>query len=146
MNTPRRIQFFMPMRKIPTVTKQQQKTQVGKDGKPYRYWDAHAMDCIARLRDGLVPHIPATPLRGPLRCVQKWIWLSKNAAKHGTYKVTRPDYDNMPGVLNDQMEKLGFYADDALIASGTTEKFWGSRPGIFVMLEEIKPEETEHAE
>jgi Holliday junction resolvase RusA-like endonuclease len=35
------------------------------------------------------------------------------------------------------MTKLGFWTDDALVASEIIEKFWAEIPGIFIRIEEI---------
>ena len=36
------------------------------------------------------------------------------------------------------MTKLGFWKDDALVASEVIEKFWSDVPGIFISIEEIE--------
>jgi Holliday junction resolvase RusA-like endonuclease len=38
-------------------------------------------------------------------------------------------------MLKDCMEKLGYYKNDAQVASEITEKFWAEIPGIYIKLE-----------
>ena len=35
------------------------------------------------------------------------------------------------------MTKVGFWKDDALVASEITEKFWADQPGIYIRIEEL---------
>ncbi len=37
----------------------------------------------------------------------------------------------------DCMTELGYWTDDALVASEITEKFWGELPGIYIAIEEV---------
>ena len=37
------------------------------------------------------------------------------------------------------MTELGFWKDDALVASEITEKFWADVPGIYVRIEDLEP-------
>ena len=39
--------------------------------------------------------------------------------------------------MNDIMTKLGYWKDDAKIASSITEKFWAQVAGIYVKIEEL---------
>jgi len=55
--------------------------------------------------------------------------------RDGQYKITRPDTDNMIKILKDEMTSLGFWKDDAQVASEITEKFWAEQPGIYVKVE-----------
>jgi Holliday junction resolvase RusA-like endonuclease len=36
------------------------------------------------------------------------------------------------------MTDLGYWTDDALVASEIIEKFWAARPGIYICIEEVK--------
>lgn len=40
-------------------------------------------------------------------------------------------------MLKDIMTDLGYWADDAIVASEITEKFWSDIPGIYVKIEEL---------
>jgi Holliday junction resolvase RusA-like endonuclease len=35
------------------------------------------------------------------------------------------------------MTHLGYWEDDALVASEITEKFWADTPGIYIRIEEL---------
>ena len=50
----------------------------------------------------------------------------------GAYKTTRPDADNLQKLLKDCMTRLGYWRDDAQVASEIVEKFWAEIPGIYV--------------
>ena len=51
--------------------------------------------------------------------------------------TTKPDTDNLQKLLKDVMTDLGFWKDDALVASEIVEKFWAERPGIFIYVETL---------
>lgn len=36
------------------------------------------------------------------------------------------------------MTDLGYWTDDALVASEITEKFWAKVPGIYICIEEVE--------
>ena len=40
-------------------------------------------------------------------------------------------------LLKDVMTDLGFWKDDAQVASEITEKFWSDVPGIFIKVENL---------
>ena len=71
----------------------------------------------------------------------KLCWMFPLKGKHydGEWYTNKPDYDNLPKAMNDIMTKLGYWKDDCIIASGITEKFWSATPGIYVRIEELKP-------
>ena len=56
----------------------------------------------------------------------------------GSYRTTKPDTDNLQKLLKDVMTKLGFWRDDALVASEVIEKFWADVPGIFIRVEPLE--------
>jgi Holliday junction resolvase RusA-like endonuclease len=41
-------------------------------------------------------------------------------------------------MLKDVMTALGFWKDDAQVASEIIEKFWADIPGIYVVIEELR--------
>ena len=49
---------------------------------------------------------------------------------------TKPDTDNLQKLFKDCMTKLGFWKDDARVASEIAEKFWSEVVGIYVRVEE----------
>jgi Holliday junction resolvase RusA-like endonuclease len=69
--------------------------------------------------------------------VTKWLFPITRDRKDGQYKDTKPDTDNLQKLLKDIMTGLGFWTDDALVASEITEKFWAETPGIYIRIEEV---------
>ena len=62
----------------------------------------------------------------------------KKNHKDGEYRITKPDTDNLQKMLKDCMTLVGFWKDDALVASEITEKFWAEKPGIYIRIEELR--------
>ena len=87
--------------------------------------------------DELLKHAPERPLNGPITLVTIWEY-PRGKHKHGEYKTTKPDTDNMVKLLKDCMTKAGFWTDDAQVAAETVLKIWSDEPGIGVYVEEIK--------
>lgn len=127
------IHFFLPM-VPPTVTHQEHKLAV-KNGKPV-FYDTPELKKAKNLYYGLLgKYVPEEPLTGPLQLVTKWIWPhDKNCV---VWKATKPDTDNLIKLLKDCMTAVGFWEDDAQVASETTEKFLGEMPGIWVFIQEL---------
>lgn len=128
--------FFMSM--IPP-TKTQQEHRIGrrKDGSSYIYEDRDLKKVRADLKYALSKHVPEEKFNGPIRLVVKWLF-PNGSHPDGTYKITRPDTDNLNKMLKDEMTRLGFWNDDAEVASEIIEKFWAEKPGIFINIEEIR--------
>ena len=66
-------------------------------------------------------------------------WCFPITGKHydGEYKGTSPDTDNLQKLLKDVMTDLGYWTDDALVASEIIEKFYSKIPGIYIAIEEL---------
>lgn len=125
--------FFMPM-VPPRTTAQQKRVGVTRTGKQVRYEGEKLADAHAKLRAYLAPHNPPEPIAGPVRLVVKWLYLDKSAAHpDGSWKITRPDTDNLQKMLKDVMTECRFWHDDAQVCSEIAEKFWVRRRcGIYV--------------
>lgn len=132
------MQFFLAM-DPPTRTQQEHRVGIRQDGRPYFYEDRDLKEARAKLNRALSKFVPKKPFQGPTRLIVKWCFPKKNHG-NGEYKTTRPDTDNLNKMLKDEMTKLGFWEDDALVASEIIEKFWAEIPGIFIRIEEIKNE------
>lgn len=135
------IEFFMPMRP-PTTTHQQKQVQVVYDHKkkkhvPVFYEDDKLKAARSKLMAHLGKYVPEEKMTGPLRVVVKWLFPRTGKRKNGEYKDTKPDCGNMNKLLEDCMEDLGFYKNDAQIASLIVEKFWADKPGIYIKIEEV---------
>lgn len=127
--------FFLSM-DPPTKTQQEHKVGISKNGKPYFYEDRDLKEARAKLRRALSPMVPDEPYQTAVRLTVKWCFQRKKH-KDGEYKITKPDTDNLNKMLKDEMTRLGFWKDDALVASEIIEKFWAEVPGIFINIEEI---------
>ena len=128
--------FFIPLKKIPTVTHQEQKVAV-VNGKP-RFYDSDEIKAARGLFTAyLAQHKPDAPLTGPIRLLTKWIYPANNTHGPATWKTTKPDTDNMIKLFKDCMTRCVFWNDDAQVCSETTQKFYGCTSGIYVEIEEI---------
>ena len=56
---------------------------------------------------------------------------------HGSYRVTKPDTDNLNKALKDCMTQLGFWADDAQVCEEHIGKYWSENPGIWVEITQL---------
>lgn len=130
------MQFFLAM-DPPTKTQQEHRIGIRKDGRAYFYEDRDLKEARNRLNKALSKFAPEEPFSKAVRLIVKWCFPKK---KHGNgeYKTTKPDTDNLNKMLKDEMTKLGFWKDDALVASEIIEKFWADIPGIFISIEEIE--------
>lgn len=128
------IEFFLPMKKIPTVTHQQKQVTV-VNGKPQFYEPEKLADARAKYEALLAQHAPIHKLQGPIRLTVKWLFPLTKKSKHGQYKTTKPDTDNLQKLLKDCMTSVGFWEDDAQVASEIVEKFWSDTVGIYIKIE-----------
>jgi Holliday junction resolvase RusA-like endonuclease len=120
----------------PTITHQQKKvTVVG--GKPKFYEPQELKEARTKLRAHLSTRTPKQPLEGALRLICKWLFPVTHGHADGEYKTTKPDTDNLSKMLKDVMEDLGFYKNDAQVASEIIEKFYAEKTGIYIKLEVI---------
>ena len=86
------------------------------------------------LHYGLLPFKPKAPLEGPI-CLQVQFGFKANRRKDiNTYKLTRPDTDNMIKTLKDAMTKLDFWHDDAQVCHEICSKIYTDKPGIKIQI------------
>lgn len=130
------IEFFIPMKKIPTVTHQQKKVRV-IHGKPQFYEPDELKETRAMFMELLAPYAPDEPMDGPLRLTTKWLFPKVKGTTNGQYKHTKPDTENLLKLPKDCMQELGFFVNDSRVASEITEKFWADTVGIYVRLENL---------
>lgn len=133
------INFFLPLKKIPTVTAQQKKVTV-VSGKPVFYEPENLKAARSLLMAHLSKHIPESPYVGPVRLTVKWLYPKTQKAKTGQYKATRPDLDNANKMLQDCMTHLGYWKDDSQVASLIAEKFFSDVVGIYIQIEQLEEE------
>ena len=129
----RELEFFLSMKSPPTATHQMKQINF----KEKRVYEPYAVKkARADLEGALSGFIPQEPFLGALRLTTKWCYPS---GEHNapSYKTTKPDTDNMIKLLKDCMTKLGFWKDDAQVASEITEKFWATPTGIYIKVESL---------
>lgn len=126
------IEFFLPMIP-PTVTHQEKKIKV-INNKPVVYEPSELKAARAKLEAHLAAHAPAQPYTSAVRLLVKWCFPITGKHVDGEYKATRPDTDNLQKLLKDVMTHLGYWKDDALVASEIVEKFYSDIPGIYVQI------------
>ncbi|WP_330634655.1 RusA family crossover junction endodeoxyribonuclease [Anaerovorax sp. IOR16] len=127
-------EFFLPM-KPPTKTHQMKKVRV-VNGKPVFYEPPELAAVRAKLQGHLSKHVPKKKYTNAVRLIVKWCF-PKGKHPDGSYKTTKPDTDNLQKMLKDVMTDLGYWTDDALVASEIVEKFWAVLPGIYIKIEEL---------
>ncbi len=128
-------EFFMPMI-TPEKTYQEKQVSVIK-GKPVFYEPAELKEVRAKLQAHLSRHVPEKKYIGAVRLTVKWCFPITGKHRNGEYRITRPDLTNLQKMFEDVMTDLGYWTDDALIASEIVEKFWADLPGIYVMIEDL---------
>jgi len=131
-----RTEFFMAMRP-PTKTHQQKQVRVVK-GKPVFYEPDELKAVRSKLMAHLGQHVPEQKYTTAVRLITKWCFPLSGKHKDGEYKATKPDTDNLQKMLKDCMTDLGYWTDDALVASEIIEKFWAKVPGIYICIEEVR--------
>ena len=128
-------QFFMAM-VPPTVTHQEHKVTV-VNGRPVFYDPPELKTAKEKLISHLYKHRLMEPYKGGVRLTVKWLFPKGEKHKDGEYRITKPDTDNLQKMLKDCMTIIGFWKDDALVASEIVEKFWAEVPGIYIRIEEL---------
>ena len=110
----------------PTATAQEKQVRI-VNGKPV-FYDPAPVKSAKNL------------LVGPVSLSTVWLFPKGKRHKHGEWRVTKPDTDNLQKLLKDCMTRCGYWKDDAQVVRETVEKRWSDDPtGIYI---EIKPLET----
>lgn len=123
----------------PTVTAQEHKVRV-VHGKPMFYDTAKLKAARSTFERLLSQHRPEAPLDGPVALTVEWHFFSKTH-KEGTWRVTRPDTDNLQKLLKDCMTRVGFWKDDAQVCREEVTKRWSrQQPGIHIKVVSIDDE------
>lgn len=130
-----RTECFLPM--IPPTATHQEKKVTVRSGKPVVYEPAEVKTARAKLTAHLAQHQPSRRLRGPVQLIVKWCFPIQGDHRDGEYKTSKPDTDNLIKLLKDCMTKVGFWKDDAQVASEINEKFWAKVPGIYIFASEL---------
>lgn len=124
------MEFFLKMYP-PTVTAQEHKVRVVR-GRPMFYDTPRLKEARSTFESLLLLHKPAQPLEGPVSLYVEWRFATRSH-KEGTYRVTRPDTDNLQKLLKDCMTHTGFWNDDAQVCREEVVKRWSKEtPGISI--------------
>lgn len=107
-----------------------------RNGKPIFYEPEELKNARAKFESLLARHVPPDKLKGPVRLTVKWCFPMIKGVRSGQYKTTAPDTDNLQKLFKDCMSEVGFWKNDAQVASEIAEKFWSEVVGIYVRVEE----------
>lgn len=127
------IEFFMQMIP-PKITAQEKDITFNKKGKPVVYDPYELAEAREKLSAHLAQYVPDKMYTGAVQLTTKWLFPITGKHKNGEYKTTRPDTDNLQKMLKDCMTKVGYWKDDALVASEISEKFYADIPGIYIRI------------
>lgn len=137
------IEFFLPMEHVPTVTHQEQKVKV-VNGKPIFFDPPELKSVRQKYQDALARHRPSEKLTGPLELTVIWCFLT-DRHENGSWRITKPDTDNLQKLLKDCMTHVGFWLDDAQVCREVVEKRWvtgpakqGAFPGIWISIKQME--------
>lgn len=135
------IEFFEPMI-VPEITHQEKKVNVVYDKKkkkhiPVFYEPQELQNVREKFMAHFAKYVPDEKFIGPVRMITKWCFPLIEGRHDGEYKGTKPDCGNLNKLLEDCLEDLGFYKNDAQISSSITEKFWADIPGIYIRIEAL---------
>ena len=136
------IKFFIPMENVPITTHQQKKVRV-VSGKPIFYESDDLKKARDLITDGLFIYglQKSNKAKGdeifkkgiPISLSVKWCFDGKKGKhSHGSYRITKPDTDNLQKLLKDCMTSLNFWYDDAQVVEEHIGKYWSDIPGIWI--------------
>lgn len=125
------IEFFAPLKKIPTVTHQDKIISV-KNGKPIIFDSHNLKEAKEIFKTGLISHIPGKMLNAPIGVELIWCFPLEKNRVDGDYYTKKPDVDNLAKAFIDQMTKLKFWKDDSHVSKLVSEKRYNSICGVYV--------------
>lgn len=127
----------------PTATAQEKKVALVK-GRVVFYEPSNLKAAKSQLTFHLLRHRPKEPLKGPLSLTVLWLFPKGKNHKDGTWRITRPDTDNLEKMLKDCMTRCGFWRDDAQVVKEYVEKKWSENPvGIEIEIVELEGKDDE---
>lgn len=129
--------FFMEMRP-PTATAQEHSIKM-VHGRPVFFDPPNVKDAKELLISSLARNKPEKPFTGPVELTALWLFPKGNSHKHGEWRTTKPDTDNLQKLLKDCMTLVGFWKDDAQVVSERVQKRWSDDPtGIYIEVTELE--------
>lgn len=135
------MEFWMPMIP-PTVTAQEHRIGKTRSGRMITYDPPELKAARQKLTAHLARHRPEAPSPPgtPIALRVIWCFPAANYDRVGTYRISRPDTDNLNKMLKDCMTHVGFWHDDAQVAREEVIKVWSDRPGIYIEVSELENE------
>lgn len=128
------MEFFIQI-KPPTATAQEKQVRVVR-GKPIFYDPAAVKAAKKLLTAHLMVRRPDKPMKGAVSLSTVWLFPKGKSHRHGEWRITKPDTDNLQKLLKDCMTRCGYWHDDAQVARETVEKRWSDEPtGIYINVE-----------
>lgn len=119
-----------------TVTAQQKGERVVA-GRIHHYKKTNVKHAEAVLADQLLRYVPDEPYKGAIRLRLLWLFDKKSLTKsqQRSFKLTRPDLDNLYKGLADVMTDMGFWEDDSQVVNLDLTKGWSREfPGLFFQI------------
>ena len=121
----------------PTATAQEKQVRIVR-GKPLFYDPEPVKNAKALLVAHLLSHRPPKPYEGPVSLSTVWLFPKGKTHKHGEWRVTKPDTDNLQKLLKDCMTRCGYWHDDAQVVRESVEKRWSDEPsGIYIEIRQL---------
>ena len=125
------IEFFVPLKKIPTVTHQDKIISV-KNSKPIIFDSHNLKEAKEVFKTRLISHIPSKMLNAPIGVELIWCFPLEKNKVDGDYYTKKRDVDNLAKAFIDQMTKLKFWKDDSHVSKLVSEKRYNSICGVYV--------------
>lgn len=135
----KKVSFFIDLVDVPRTTAQQKRVRVVK-GVPMFYDSPEMKQVRGMFHQEFFRRKPKEPFTGVVNLKVVYCFKASKTNKAGTYKITRPDNDNLVKALKDSLADVGFYKDDAIVAIDNITKCWSDRPGIFIGVKEMPRE------
>lgn len=117
----------------PTSTAQMKKVRV-INGHPIFYEPPKVKAAKKQLMAFLAFYKPKAPFEGAVALKVVWQFPKGKSHKAGTWRVTRPDTDNLQKMLKDCMTKLNYWKDDSQVVREIVEKVWiSTNPEAYIL-------------
>ena len=137
-----KIEFFLPMEKIPTATHQEKRIlpKRRKNGSAIVYEGDELKAARAKFMAYLAGHKPEAPISGPVGLLVLWNFPITAKHKDGEWKISKPDTDNLLKLLKDCMTELGYWMDDAQVCYEVSMKKYAEISGVYISVQNLEEE------